>query len=175
MRFSSITLVLISLSLSACGAWQAISDTTVSASKAIFTKQVKVLNIDFHARDALNPDENQKPLSVVVRVYQLKDRKAFDAASYDALLTNDKAVLAQDLLDSKGVVINPGSAVSLSQAMKDETKFAAIVVFFRDSKTDVNWRRIIEKKALSADAPLKFELIDYQLISVGDANRVHAQ
>lgn len=144
---------------------------TVSASKAIFTKQVKVLNVDFKACDALNPDENQKPLSVVVRVYQLKDRKAFDVASYGDLLTNDKAVLAQDLLDSKGVVINPGSTVSLSQTMKNETKFAAVAVFFRDSKVDVNWRRVIEKKTLSADEPLKFELMDYQLISAGDANK----
>ena len=55
--------------------------------------------------------------------------------------------------------------------MKNETKFAAVAVFFRDSKVDVNWRRVIEKKTLSADEPLKFELMDYQLISAGDANK----
>lgn len=168
MRITSLVIVCSSLLLSACGAWQAISDTTVSATKAVFYKQVKVLNVDFKARDGLNPDEKQKSLSVVVRVYQLKDRKAFDTATYNDLLKNDKTVLAQDLLDSHAVIVTPGGAASLSQTMQEDTKFVGIAVFFRDATVDVNWRRVVLKKTLSADDPLKFELQDNQLIGTND-------
>ncbi|AIY41494.1 putative lipoprotein [Collimonas arenae] len=168
MRFTSIVAVCTSLILSGCGAWQAVSDTTVNATKAVFYKQVKVLNVDFKARDSLNPDEKQKPLSVVVRVYQLKDRKAFDTATYNDLLKNDKTVLAQDLLDSHGLVLNPGGAASLSQSMQADTQYVAVAVFFRDATIDANWRRVVAKKSLSADDPLKFELFDNELIAATD-------
>ncbi len=168
MRFTSLVIVGSSLLLSGCGAWQAVSDTTVNATKAVFTKQVKVLNVDFNARDALNPDEKQKPLSVVARVYQLKDRKAFDAATYSELLKSDKTVLEQDVLDLHGVIVSPGGAASLSQPMQDDTKFVAVAVFFRDATLDANWRRVVTRKSLSADDPLKFELLGNQLIGAND-------
>lgn len=91
----AITTVASALLLSACGAWQAVSDTTSSAYHAVFFKQVKVLNVDLSAREALNPDDAGRATSVAVRVYQLKDRKLFDGASYDDLLKNDRTVLAQ--------------------------------------------------------------------------------
>ena len=85
------------LLLSACGAWQAVSDTSASAYRAVFYKQVKVLNVDLSARASINPDEASRPCSVSVRVYQLKDRKLFDAATYEDLLKRDKTVLGRVL------------------------------------------------------------------------------
>lgn len=179
MRFTSIKslifILLIGPLISACGAWQAASDTTVSAAKAIFNKQVKVLNVDFKARDALNTSENKKSLSVVVRVYQLKDRKAFDAATYNDLLTNDKIILAQDMLGTHGAVVNPGAAASLSQPMDDRTKFVATVVFFREATMDENWRRVVERKMLSADRALKYALMDNKLIGVNDSPNEYSE
>lgn len=72
---------------------------------------------------------------IAVRVYQLKDRKSFDGASYDDLLKNERAVLSADLQDTTGVVVNPGSAASLSQPMRPDTEYIAIVGFFRNPKT----------------------------------------
>src|SRR5476651_239432 len=80
---STVTAVVASMSLCACGAWQGVSDTSSSAYQAVFHKQVKILNVDLNARASLNPDEANRPVSVAVRVYQLKDRKSFDGASYD--------------------------------------------------------------------------------------------
>ncbi|WP_211450965.1 type VI secretion system lipoprotein TssJ [Collimonas antrihumi] len=168
MRFTSLIIVLSSLMLSGCGAWQTVSDATANAASAVFFRQVKVLNVDFKARDALNPDEKEKSLSVVARVYQLKDREAFDTATYSDLLKNDKTVLAQDLLDSHAVVIGPGGAASLSQPMQGDTMFIGIAVFFRDATVDADWRRVVLKKTLLADEPLKFELLGNQLIGAND-------
>jgi type VI secretion system protein VasD len=169
------TLFASSLLLSACGAWQAVSDTSSSAYHAVFFKQVKVLDVDLTARASINPDEANRPCSVSVRVYQLKDRKLFDAASYDDLLKNDKTVLAQDLQANIATVVNPGASASLSQPMQPDTEYVAIVAFYRDPDSGGAWRRVIAKKKLSADAPLKIELVGRELVSATDLARTRSE
>ncbi|MGF6568605.1 type VI secretion system protein VasD [Paraburkholderia sp. GAS333] len=162
------TFVAASLLLSACGAWQSVSDSTSGAYHAVFYKQVKVLNVDLTARASINPDEAKRSTSVAVRVYQLKDRKLFDKASYDDLLKNDKTVLARDLQDSMGTVVNPGASASVTQPMHADTEYVGIVAFYRDPDSNGSWRRVVPKKKLSADEPLKLELIDRELVATTD-------
>jgi type VI secretion system protein VasD len=155
--------------LSACGAWQSVSDTSASAYHAVFYKQVKRVDIDLTARASLNPDDAGRATSVAVRVLQLKDRKLFDGASYDDLLKNDRTVLAQDLqAASLSTVLNPGASASLSQPLQPETKFVAVVAFYREPGGDGAWKRVIDKKQLDPDKPLKLELIDQSLLVAGD-------
>jgi len=52
-----------SLILSACGAWQSVSDTPADAYHAVFYKQVKTLNLDLRARASLNPGKPSFPRS----------------------------------------------------------------------------------------------------------------
>lgn len=165
------TLLAASVLLGACGAWQTVSDSTSGAYHAVFYKQVKVLNVDLTARASLNPDDAQRPTSVAVRVYQLKDRKLFDKASYDDLLKHDKTMLAQDLQASIATVINPGASVSVSQPMQSDTEYVGIVAFYRDPDSTGTWRRVVPKKQLSADAPLKLELVDRELIAAANAGK----
>ncbi|MDR3098917.1 MAG: type VI secretion system lipoprotein TssJ [Paraburkholderia sp.] len=154
--------------LSGCGAWQAVSDTTSNAFHAVFYKKIKVLNVDLAARQALNPDDAGRPTSVAVRVYQLKDRKIFDGASYDDLLKNDRTILSQDLQDSMAAALNPGASASLTQAMKGDTQYVAIVAFYRNPGNGNGWKYVTEKKKLDPDKPLKLELVN-QLLIAGDA------
>ncbi|MDR5665628.1 type VI secretion system lipoprotein TssJ [Burkholderia cenocepacia] len=166
IRFA-VSTVLSVLLLSACGAWQSVSDASSSAYRAVFFKQVKVLNVDLSAREALNPDDAGRATSVAVRVYQLKDRKTFDGASYEDLLKNDRTVLAQDLQANLGAVLNPGAAASLTQPMQADTKYVAIVAFYRNPGNGDGWKYVIEKKQLDADKPLKLELVDQLLLASG--------
>ncbi|WP_233411904.1 type VI secretion system lipoprotein TssJ [Paraburkholderia kururiensis] len=168
IRFA-ISTVVSALLLSACGAWQAVSDASSSAYHSVFYKQVKVLNVDLSAREALNPDDAGRPTSVAVRVYQLKDRKLFDGASYEDLLKNDRTVLAQDLQAGMASVLNPGASASLMQPMQADTKYVAIVAFYRNPGNGDGWKYVIEKKKLDADKPLKLELVDQLLIAPGSA------
>ena len=155
--------------LSACGAWQAVSDASSGAYHAVFYKQIKVLDVDLAAREALNPDETGRATSVAVRVYQLKDRKTFDGASYEDLLKSDRTVLGLDLQASVASVLNPGASASLSQPMQADTKYVAIVAFYRNPGNGDGWKYVIEKEKLDADKPLKLELVDQLLIGSGDA------
>lgn len=147
------------LLFSGCGAWQSVSDTTSNAFHAVFYRQVKVLNVDLTAREALNPDDAGKANSVAVRVYQLRERKGFDGASYDDLLRRDQTVLAQDLNASMAAVVNPGASSSLSEPMNKDTKYVAVVAFYRRPGTDDAWKRVIETKKLDPEKPLALELV----------------
>jgi type VI secretion system protein VasD len=165
----AITTVASALLLSACGAWQSVSDTTSGAYHAVFYKQIKVLNVDLSAREALNPDDAGRATSVAVRIYQLKDRKLFDGASYDDLLKKDRTVLAQDLQANMASVLNPGASASLSQPMQADTKYVAVVAFYRNPGHGDGWKYVIEKKKLDADKPLKIALMDQFLVAQGSA------
>lgn len=156
------------LLLSACGARQTVADASSSAYHTVFFKQIKVLNIDLSAREAVNPDDAGRPTSVTVRVYQLKDRQLFDGVSYEDLLRNDQVVLAQDLQARLMSVLNPGASASLSQPMRHDTKYVAIVAFYRHPGTGGGWKYVIEKNKLDANKPLKLELVDQLLIAPGD-------
>ena len=162
IRFAISTLASVLL-LSACGAWQSVSDASSSAYHAVFFKQIKVLKVDLSAREALNP--------VAVRVYQLKDRKMFDGASYEDLLKNDRIVLAQDLQASMASVLNPGASASLTQPMQADTNYVAIVAFYRNPGTGDGWKYAIVRKKLDADKPLKLELVDQLLVASGSESR----
>lgn len=170
IRFT-ISTVASALLLTACGAWQAVSDASSSTYHAVFHKQVKVLNVDLSAREALNPDDAGRPMSVAVRVYQLKDRKMFDGASYADLLRNDRTVLAQDLQASMASVLNPGASASLAQSMRADTKYVAIVAFYRSPGIGDGWKYVVEKKKLDADKPLTLELVDQLVIASDGAPR----
>jgi type VI secretion system protein VasD len=167
---ASLATAALSLMLSGCGAWQSVVDSSSNAYHAVFYKQIKTLNVDVTARASVNPDEAGRPCSVAVRIYQLKDRKLFDGASYDSLLKNDKTLLAGELTASSGVVLNPGAATSLSEPMRRDTQYVAIVAFYREPGTDLAWRRVVPKQALSADEPLKIELVDRGFVATDNDN-----
>lgn len=163
VRFTLSTVAAVAL-LSACGAWQSVSDASSSAYRAVLFKRVKVLDIDLSARAALNPDDAGRATSVAVRAYQLRGREIFDKASYADLLKHDRTLLAQDLQSSMAAVLNPGASVSLRQPMQADTKYVAIVAFYRNPGSGSGWKYIIEKKRLDANKPLQLELADQLLI-----------
>ncbi|WP_241302364.1 type VI secretion system lipoprotein TssJ [Burkholderia stabilis] len=157
-KLTSAATIAAALLLSGCGAWQSVSDASSNAYRAVFFKQVKVLNVDLTARVALNPDEAGRATSVAVRVYQLKDRRVFDEATYEDLLKNDRAVLAQDQRAVMSTVVRPGASSSLSQPMERETKYVAIVALYRVPGASGDWKRVIEKKKLDPNKPLRMDL-----------------
>lgn len=109
------------LLLSGCGLTQAVTDSTVSATKSLFYKQIKVLHLDFTAREALNTDAHEANSSsepVMVRVYQLRDDKTFLKTVYQQLASDGEAALKDDLLASRSVVVKPGGAVTLDMRWK---------------------------------------------------------
>lgn len=140
-----------------CGVTQSVTDSTKSAFSAIFYEQIKVLHLDFTAREALNTDfreNNSLSESVVVRVYQLKDRKNFDKAVYKQLLNDGDAILKPDLLASREVVVKPGGDAIFNMPMDDEAQYVAVVGLFRHPDMINNtWKQVIKREDLDPDKP----------------------
>lgn len=141
--------------LAGCGVTQSVTDGTKSAFNAVFYKKIKVLHLDFTAREALNTDSHESnSLSepVVVRVYQLRDRKTFDKMVYQQLLKDGENILKEDLLASRDVVVKPGGDENLDMPMEEAAQFVAIVGLFRDPDLVNNtWKQVIKRNDLEPD------------------------
>lgn len=150
-------LPLLAFSMVGCGVTQSITDGTKSAFNAVFYKKIKVLHLDFTAREALNTDSresNSLSEPVVVRIYQLKDRKTFDKTVYQQLLKDGETVLNADLLASRDVVVKPGSNANLNMPMEADAQFVAVVGLFRHpDMVNNSWKLVIGREELEPDKP----------------------
>ncbi|HDS1746396.1 MULTISPECIES: type VI secretion system lipoprotein TssJ [Pseudomonas] len=162
--FTASTLVAV---LSGCGFAQKVADGTASTAQAIFYKQVKTLHLDLNGRSAINTDvEEMSGLSVpvLVRVYQLKDSKALENATYDELVSQGERVLRDDLLDERVVVIKPGEAAQLSTPLQGDARYVAVVALFRSPDVIENtWRVVLQRDDLEPDQARVLELGDNRL------------
>lgn len=144
-------------SLAGCGVTQSVTEGTKSAFNAVFYKKIKLLHLDFTAREALNTDireSNSLSEPVVVRIYQLKDRKTFDKTVYPQLLKDGDTILKADLLASRDVVIKPGGDESLNMPMETDAEFVAVAGLFRHPDMVNNtWKQVIPRKDLDPDKP----------------------
>lgn len=161
-KTTGLLLPLLVMSLSGCGLTQSVSDGTKSAFTAVFYKKIKVLHLDFTAREALNTDareSNSLSESVVVRVYQLKDRKTFDKTVYQQLLKDGDNVLKADLLASRDVVVKPGGDANLDMPMEEGARFVAMAGLFRHPDMINNtWKQVISREDLEPNEPRILEV-----------------
>ncbi|MFZ3619238.1 type VI secretion system lipoprotein TssJ [Leclercia barmai] len=148
---------LLAFSLTGCGVTQGVADGTKSVYTAVFYKKIKVLHLDFTAREALNTDSresNSLSEPVVVRIYQLKERKEFDKTVYQQLLKDGETILKADLLATRDVVVKPGGDANLDMPMEEDTQFVAVVGLFRHPDlTNNTWKQVLKRKDLDPDKP----------------------
>ena len=102
----------------------------------------KLVSLVLEAAPNVNPDPSGQALSVVVRVYQLKDKGRFDAADYNAIWRSDKETLSDDFLDVQERVVQPGTQEILDINPNPMASYLGVVALFRNPSGDT-WRRII--------------------------------
>lgn len=159
-RWWALTLIACGL-LAGCGLTQTVTDGTVSITKSIFYKKIKMLHLDFTPRAAINADGAQTPLATMVRVWQLRDRKAVDAADYQTLLRNADTVLKEDILATKELLVMPDGSVTIDVPMDENAQFVAIAgLFNRPDLKDNRWRLVLTRNELDPDKPRIIELGD---------------
>jgi type VI secretion system protein VasD len=105
-------------------------------------KQPVRLSMVMSAAPNVNPDVSGQPLSVVVRIYQLKDKGRLESADYNALMKSDKDTLAEDLLERQERVVQPGSQQTLDISANPAANYVGVVALFR-SPSGETWRKII--------------------------------
>ena len=145
--------------LTGCGLTQTVSESTVSLTKSIFYKKITTLHLDFLAREAVNKNAQGIALSTVVRIYQLKDRKAFDSANYQSLFAEDSMVVKTDLLAQKDIRVRPGESVALDIPLETEAQYIAVAgMFISPEQSEDSWRVVLSREDLDPDKARIIEL-----------------
>jgi type VI secretion system protein VasD len=118
------------------------------------------VNISMSASPNINPDPAGQALSVVVRVYQLKDKGRLEAADYNAIWKSDKETLSDDFLDRQERVIQPGTQEMMEVKANPMAAYLGVVALFRNPAGD-SWRKII---SISGKTPkIKISLNEHSI------------
>lgn len=148
-----------------CGLTQKVSEGTVSLTKSIFYKEIKTLHLELSAREAANKNAQGIALSTVVRIYQLKDRKAFDSANYQSLFAQDSTVVKADLLAQRDVRVRPGESVTVDIPLENEAQYVAVAgMFISPDQSEDSWRVVLRREDLDPDKARVIELNSQALV-----------
>jgi len=91
----------------------------------------------------LNPNRKQSPLSVVVRIYQLRDISSFESTTFNEIWKNDLNALTGTVLTRKEIVIHPGVNTEIIFDRHEKAKYIGVAAIFRNPR-DRKWRDIYE-------------------------------
>jgi type VI secretion system protein VasD len=114
--------------------------------------QLRKIALRLHAADVLNTDDNGRSLSVVARVYKLRDKEAFMAAPYadfQELKGAKPPGFAADVVDVKEVVMTPGKQYDVIETVGVDAPYFAVVVLFR-APAEQRWRFVFDSKSAAS-------------------------
>lgn len=80
----------------------------------------------------VNPDINNRPSPIVVRIFELKNLGNYTESDFYDLFENYESVLGGDLLASEQFHLKPGDTHTLENSLATETKYIAVIAAFRD-------------------------------------------
>lgn len=89
----------------------------------------------------INRNEYGEPLAVVVRIYQLKDRRSFESASFEELWKQDFQVLGNDLVMKEEITMDPAYQRHLELPRHDQAEYLAAMAVYRQPD-GANWRDV---------------------------------
>ena len=137
--------VVVMLSITACGAAQAIHDGTVDTAKRVFTTPIPTMNLDLLNSAVADGGPT------VVRIYQLTSAHGFEALTDAQWMSNDLATLQPDLLATDNVVLPAGASQSLHTPMQERAQVVGVVAWRPDGKAKPARLQIPRKQWTKAD------------------------
>lgn len=84
------------------------------------------------ASPLINPDLNQRPSPVLVRLYQLTNPDAFETSDFASLFEKDEATLGPAMLAKRELIIAPGGIQVVNAELKPDALFVGAVVGYRN-------------------------------------------
>ena len=98
-----------------------------------------IVAVEFIAEGDINPDSQGRPSPLVIRIYQLKYYEAFKNVDYDALYDDDAAVLGNELIAKKEIILQPGQQKTvLLKEVSDDVQTIGFMGHFRSD--EAQWR-----------------------------------
>ncbi|ABI89031.1 type VI secretion lipofamily protein [Burkholderia ambifaria AMMD] len=99
------------------------------------------LDMRVNARPDVNPDDRGWAAPIVVRIYELKNDGAFNAADFFTLQTRDKTALADDVVKRDELQLRPGEHQTLVRRPDPVTTTIGVIAAYRDLPNAV-WRAV---------------------------------
>lgn len=103
---------------------------------------------DFHiyseADSRLNLDFNDHPLSVVLNIYQLKDRQTFARLTFEDFVSgkSDESLLREDIVSKTELVVLPGNKQAIDTKLAPDAQYLGVVAIYR-MPADQQWRYLV--------------------------------
>lgn len=91
------------------------------------------------ASSQVNPDRNDRPSPVLVRVYELRSPGTFETADFFALIEQDQAVLGREMVNRWEFQLDPGEQRTFEASFDAASGFLGLVAAFRDIE-HARWR-----------------------------------
>ena len=88
--------------------------------------------INITASTLLNPDINNRPSPVVIRIYELKSLGIYTESDFYGLFEDYESILGEDLISSEQFHLNPGDTRIVKNSIAPETQYIAVIAAFRD-------------------------------------------
>jgi len=97
------------------------------------------LKLNITASADVNPDAQNRPSPVVIRIYQLKDDAGFKGADFFALYDKEEATLAAALVSRVEFELAPGEKKTVDYSVSPDTRFVGVAAAYRDIR-NAQWR-----------------------------------
>ncbi len=114
--------------------------------------QTHEIPLRLYAGDNLNAGEGKRALSLVVRVYQLRNLERFEAAPFDVFLDQQREhdVLGDDLLGVTEILLAPGQRHEVLERLPAGGAHVGIVALFRTPARS-RWRFAFDADKATSD------------------------
>ena len=128
----------------------------------------EAITLHVHPAKHLNPDRAGLPRSVVVRLYQLGETRAFENSSFDRVW----AGAAEGLPSPDQLIALPGRSQAHALRRDPAARYLAVAANFREREGDSRWRALVRLPATpnacgrwanESIAPIELTLADYAL------------
>ncbi|WP_263264700.1 type VI secretion system lipoprotein TssJ [Pseudomonas sp. RIT-PI-S] len=137
--------------LAACGVTDRVGkrvDDTWAGDMLYADNEQVVLTSD--GGNQLNPDATGKPLSVVLRVYQLASLERFASADADSLWSAPNEALGNTLVESRELTLLPGLGQRDKWPLSKAARYVGVAAFFRD-EAGGRWKVAFDANSLRKD------------------------
>lgn len=111
--------------------------------------QPKLVDLHIEASDQLNADPAGRPLSVVARIYKLRDSNGFLQAPYEVFgnAGKEKQAFGTDVIEVRELLLIPGQRYDAKEKITSDTAYLGVVALFR-SPGSKPWRLAIAQAEL---------------------------
>jgi type VI secretion system protein VasD len=97
----------------------------------------------FRADKNVNPDINQRPSPIQVKVYELSSRVTFDNLSFEQAFNQGDTLLGDELLSTIQFTIQPGEQNDFIIELQESVNFIAILAAYRHID-NADWKHAYE-------------------------------